>query len=204
MPEDRIEAQARSSPAPRRRVAGASRSQRRRQSSVLRYIAVLFFAAFVLLLFTFMMERRQYQRLQEENQDNIQQSVSATQTLNGILEENKALQDQVDQLEQELARQKTAANEFEVALDGATDALAHTENVLAWTSQAMDYFWQINEAYVRGKIRLCRSLIEQLESPDTTPEAGPLAEYLPRESATDNDRFSPYDRYMEIREKVIK
>lgn len=204
MSEDRRETPDQPSPAPRRRPAGASRSQRRRQSSVFRYIAVLFCAAFVLLLFTFLMERRQYQRLQEENQDNIQQSVSATQTLNGILEENKALQDQVDQLEQELARQKTAANELETGLDGATDALAHMENVLTWTSQAMDYFWQIDEAYVRGKIRLCRSLIEQLESPDTTPEAGPLAEYLPKESATDNDRFSPYDRYMEIRGKVIK
>ena len=205
MPEDRRETPNQSSrPAPRRRLAGPSRSQRRRQSSVFRYIAVLFCAAFVLLLFTFIMERRQYQRLQEENQDNKQQSVSATQTLNGILEENKALQDRVNQLEQELAQEKDAASAFEVSLDGAADALAHTENVLTWTSQAMDYFWQINEAYVRGKLRLCRSLIEQLESPDTTPEAGPLAEYLPKESATDNDRFSPYDRYMEIRERVIK
>lgn len=202
MSEDRIEAPAHSTPAPRRQSARAGRS--RRQSSVLRYIAVLFFAAFVLLLITFIMERRQYQRLQEENQDNIRQSVSATQTLNGILEDNKALQDQVKELEQELARQKAAANEFEAGLDGATAALAHTENVLVWTSQAMDYFWQIDEAYVRGKIGLCRSLIEQLESPDTTPEAGPLAEYLPKESATGNDRFSPYDRYMEIRNKVIK
>lgn len=204
MPEDRRETPAQPSPAPKRRLARPSKSQRRRQTSVLRYIAVLFCAAFVLLLFTFMMERRQYQQLQKENQDNKQQSVSATQTLNGILEENKALQDRVDQLEQELARQQAAANEFEVSLDGATDALAHTENVLAWTSQAMDYFWQIDEAYVRGRIKLCRSLIERLESPDTTPEAGPLAEYLPKESATENDRFSPYDRYMEIRGKVIK
>ena len=171
---------------------------------MLRYIAVLFFAAFVLLLITFIMERRQYQRLQEENQDNIRQSVSATQTLNGILEDNKALQDQVKELEQELARQKAAANEFEAGLDRATAALTHTENVLAWTSQAMDYFWQINDAYVRGRTQLCRELITQLESPETTPAAGPLMEYLPKENSTGTDRYSPYDRYMEIRGKVIK
>lgn len=189
MSEDRIEAPAHSTPAPRRQSARAGRS--RRQSSVLRYIAVLFFAAFVLLLITFIMERRQYQRLQEENQDNIRQSVSATQTLNGILEDNKALQDQVKELEQELARQKAAANEFEAGLDRATAALTHTENVLAWTSQAMDYFWQIDEAYVRGRYSLCRQLITGLQEQE-------LAEYLPKESTTDNDRFSPADRYQEI------
>ena len=59
------------------------------------------------------------------------------------------------------------------------------------TSQAMDWFWQINEAYVRGKYALCRQLMESLE------KAG-LKEWLPQESVTDNGRFSPADRYQEI------
>ena len=93
--------------------------QKRRQKSVFQYIAILFGAAFVLLLFTFVMERRQYQLLQEQNEA------------------------------------------------------------------------QIDEAYAKGRYSLCRSLIQNLQS------AG-LAEYLPKESTTDNDRFSPYDRYQEI------
>lgn len=181
--------------AKRRRV-----QQRRKRNSVFRYIAVLFAAAFVLLLLTFMMERRQ--SLQQIN--DLKQSNSAAQTLQGLIDENKALQDQVNQLEQELAQEKAAASTFEVSLDGVTDSLAHTENVLAWTTQAMDYFWQINDAYVRGRTKLCRELITQLESPDTTPAAGSLAEYLPKENSTGTDRFSPYDRYMEIRNKVMK
>lgn len=193
MPEDRIEIPGRSSPAPRRRLAGAGKNRRRRQSSVFRYIAVLFFAAFVLLLFTFMMERRQYQRLQEENQDNKQQSVSATQTLNGILEEN-------EQLKAELEEQKGALEELQSRFDRLEDDYTAAEQARvrqSRTAEAMDWFWQINEAYVRGRYSKCRELIASLEG-------GGLEEYLPKESATNNDRFSPYDRYMEIRNKVIK
>ena len=61
--------------------------------------------------------------------------------------------------------------------------------------EAMDWFWQIDEAYAKGRYSLCRSLITSLD------EAG-LTEYLPKESITDNDRFSPYDRLAEIREIV--
>lgn len=194
MPEDRRETPDHPSrPAPRRRLARPSRSQRRRQSSVFRYIGVLFCAAFILLLFTFMMERRQYQRLQEENQDNKQQSVSATQTLNGILEENKQLKEQLE--EQQGALEELQGRFARLEDDYTAAEQARVEQ--SRTAEAMDWFWQINEAYVRGRYSKCRELISSLEG-------GGLEEYLPKESATNNDRFSPYDRYMEIRNKVIK
>lgn len=193
MSEDRRETPDQPSPAPRRRLARPSKSQRRRQRSVLQYIAVLFCAAFVLLLFTFMMERRQYQRLQEENQDNIQQSVSATQTLNGILEENKQLKEQLETQEQQLKDLQDQYDKLKADYDAAQQAGIERSR----TAEALDWFWQINEAYVRGRYSKCRELIASLEG-------GGLADYLPKVSATDNDRFSPYDRYMEIRNKVIK
>ena len=193
MPEDRRETPGQSSrPAPRRRSAGPSRSQRRRQSSVFRYIAVLFCAAFVLLLFTFMMERRQYRQLQAENQDNKQQSVSATQTLNGILEENKQLKEQLEEQEKQLEDLQSRFDQLEADYNVAEQANIEQSR----TAEALDWFWQINEAYVRGKYSLCRSLMEDMGEL--------LVPYLPNYSVTDNDRFSPYDRYMEIREKVIK
>lgn len=193
MSEDRRETPDQPSPAPRRRLARPSKSQRRRQRSVLQYIAVLFCAAFVLLLFTFMMERRQYQRLQEENQDNIQQSVSATQTLNGILEENKQLKEQLETQEQQLKDLQDQYDKLKADYDAAQQAGIERSR----TAEALDWFWQINEAYVRGRYSKCRELIASLEE-------GGLADCLPKVSATDNDRFSPYDRYMEIRGKVIK
>lgn len=191
MPENCREAPDQTSrPAPKRRLARPSRGQRRRQSQVLRYIAVLFCAAFFLLLFTFIMERRQYQQLREDNK---QQSVSATQTLNGILEENELLKEQ-------LAESDEQSRELADQLAAARDRQAETEERLRAaekTAPAMDWFWQINEAFVRGRYAKCRELIASLE------EDG-LENSLPRESATGNDRFSPYDRYMEIRGKVVK
>ena len=46
------------------------------------------------------------------------------------------------------------------------------------------------QAYVRGRTALARQLIEQMGSE--------LPQYLPTESITNNERFSPYDRYQEI------
>ena len=161
--------------------------QRRRQKSVFQYIAILFGAAFVLLLFTFLMERRQYQLLQEQNAaqiDDLQQSVNAVQSLNSLYEENAALKEKTQDLEEQ-----TQALQEQV--DQLQQQVADLSEQAEKTSQAMDWFWQIDEAYVRGRYTLCRQLMESLE------EAG-LKEWLPKESITDNDRFSPYDRYQEI------
>ncbi|MEY8402173.1 hypothetical protein AALA54_02370 [Oscillospiraceae bacterium 44-34] len=169
---------------PRRR-----KSQQRRRSSVFRYIAVLFAAAFVLLLYTFMMERRQSQ----QQIDDLRQSASATRTLQGLLDENSLLKIKIDELGEqvkELKRQLAAAqadqSEAETQLQAQERAV-----------QAMHWFWQIDEAYVRGRNKLCRELIQSLE------DAG-LQNDLPRENFTQNDRFSPYDRYLEIRGRLIK
>ena len=165
--------------------------QRRRQRSVSQYVAILFGAAFLLLLVTFLMERRQYEQIQEENQeqiDDLRQSVSAVQSLEELYSENAALREQVDELETQLEQSQEQAGN----LAQANEALSLQ---LERTGQAMDWFWQIDEAYVRGRYSLCRDLMENLE------EAG-LAVYLPRESITDNGRYSPYDRYQEIRDAL--
>ena len=181
------EAPAPESGPPQRR---SSRSQqKRRQRSVFQYITILFAAAFVLLLFTFIMERRQNELLQQENQeqiDNLQQSVTAVQSLDNLYKENEALRDRVDELEQQL---QTAAQDLQSEKTTLLQQLEGKEKAL----QAMDWFWQIDEAYAKGRYSLCRSLIQNLQS------AG-LVEYLPKESTTGNDRFSPYDRYQEIYE----
>ena len=66
---------------------------------------------------------------------------------------------------------------------------------LVSTTIRKNLIWQIDEAYVKSKWSLCRKLIQ------TMPEG--LADYLPQESVTDNGRFSPADRYAEIRQKVL-
>lgn len=170
--------------------------QTRRKKSVFQYIAILFAAAFVLLLFTYVMDKRQNELLQQQNQeqiDNLQQSVSAVQSLQNLYDENAALKEQVKNLEAQLTD-----------LNGQVQNLeAQTENLTARldkSCQAMDLFWQIDEAFVREKYTLCRKLIQAME--DST-QGSALTEYLPKESTTDNQRFSPYDRYQEIYAAVI-
>ena len=182
-------------PAPKQTPHGERRSarnqQKRRQRSVFQYITILFAAAFVLLLFTFVMERRQHEILQQENQeqiDNLQQSVTAVQSLDNLYNENEELRDQVASLEQQL---QTAAQDLQSEKTTLLQKVEGQEKSL----QAMDWFWQIDEAYAKGRYSLCRSLIQNLQS------AG-LVEYLPKESTTENDRFSPYDRYQEIYENL--
>ncbi len=166
--------------------------QRRRQRSVFQYIAILFAAAFLLLLYTFAMERRQNEILQQENQEHQQQSVSAVQTLEGLMEENAQMKEQLQQLEDQLAEaQRACASE-------QADKLAAQQSLQDQTrvQEAMDWFWQIDEAFVLKKYTLCRTLIGQLE-------ASGLVGSLPENSVTENGRFSPKDRFQEIRDKVL-
>lgn len=155
--------------------------------SVLSYMTILFAAAFILLLMAYFMQ----QRNSEATIDGLKDSVSAIQNAQEVYEENASLRQQIQQLEDEL---QAAQNEIS-GLERSNALLQTEKDALSLsaqrTAQAMDWFWQINEAYVRGRYSLCRQLIESID------QAG-LVQYLPTESATDNDRFSPYDRYQEI------
>lgn len=156
-----------------------------KRNPVLFYLMILFAAAFVLLLMSFLMQRRANQ----EAIDNLQQtSNSATQSLENTIRQNEELTKQVEDLQ-------TAATEHQQTIRAQEQELKDLEaenEVLTKSTQALDWFWQINEAYVRGRYSLARELIEEMGTE--------LPQYLPQESATDNDRFSPYDRYQEIYE----
>ncbi len=181
-------------PAPEPRTPRVSRGQqRRRQRSVFQYITILFAAALVLLFYTFMMERRQFELQQEENQaslSNLQkESVSAVQRLESLVEENELLKQQVQDLQEDQEKLEENISQLE-------EQSIQLQEQLARTGQAMDWFWQIDEAYVRGRTSLCRELIASFE-------AAGLTDALPLENATGTERFSPADRYQEIRDAVL-
>lgn len=163
--------------------------QRRRRNSVFQYIAVLFMAAFVLLLYTFMMERRQSQ----QQINDLKQSNSAAQTLQGLIDENDRLKTEAKKLEEqveELQRQLAAAEERQAALQ---NEIQNEEKV----TLAMEWFWQLNDAYVRGRLKQCREMI-------ATIEESQLEKLLPTENSANENYLSPAERYAEIRKRVIK
>ena len=104
------------------------------------------------------------------------ENIALKDELEALTEENEALKKENAQLIQERDEAQAAAE------------------VQSRTAEAMDWFWQIDEAYVRGRYNLARSLLEQMDDA--------LVEFLPQESATDTDRFSPAQRYQEIYEAL--
>ena len=174
--------------------ARLARQQRKRQRSVVFYIGILFAAAFLLLAMSFAMERRQNaEDMDDLNQSltGLKDSVSAMQSVQNLYEENTALLERVAELEEDLARAEEQRN----YLADKVESQEAEKDVLQKSVQALDWFWQINEAYVRGRYTTARNLIAQLE------ESG-LVENLPRVSITENGRFSPYDRYQEIHDAL--
>ena len=170
-------------------------SHKHRQKSVFQYITILFAAAFVLLLYTFMMERRQNDILQQQSNDKLnqlqQQSISAVQSLDNRYQENEYLKQSMDHLETRISNLEQEKQQLEQDLAASQDTVEWQQR----SAQALDWFWQVDEAYVRGKYSLCRTLMRHLED---TGDGDPLKNYLPQESATKNGRFSPYHRYEEI------
>ena len=158
-----------------------------RLRSVVHYIAILFAAAFLLMLMTYLMDRRQNEEVVDslnQSVSGLRESLSNMQSVQEIYEENQALLQKIDHLEDQLDTLERQGSAQAAELEQAEQ-----------TRQAMDWFWQIDEAYVLGRFSLCRDLIQSLED-------GGLVEYLPQDSITDNDRFSPALRYQEIREAL--
>ena len=158
-------------------------TREKRQRSVVHYIAILFAAAFILMLLTYLMDQRQNRAVVDslnQSLSGLQESLSDQTSLQDIYEDNQALIAQVDQLEDQLE-----------ALDRENQTQQRELDQQEKSVQAMDWFWQIDEAYVLGRYTLCRELIQELE-------AAGLVSALPQESITDNGRFSPADRYQEI------
>lgn len=160
----------------------AEHTRPRRRISVMGYLLILFVVAFLLLLLAYF----QQQRVNADTSNALQQSVSAVQSIQNLIDDNEALRSRVADLEDQVE-----------ALSAQSDELADT---MERTNRAMDLFWQVDEAYVRGRYTLCRQLIQRLED---LSDGAPLKSYLPTESTTDTDRFSPAERYQEIFKAVF-
>lgn len=162
--------------APRNLQHQAEHTRVNRRFNVMGYLAILFVVAFLLLGFAYL----QQQRINQETTDALKQSSSAFQSIQGLMAENETL------------RQQVAALEGQVEdLEGQVAAMGAEQQQKAVSLAAMGYFWQIDEAYVRGRYTLCRQLIREFEG-----LYDPAC--LPTEKVPENDRFSPADRYREI------
>lgn len=161
----------------------AEHTRSRRRAPIAGYMAILFATAFLLLGLAYF----QQQRLNTEATDALKQSASAVETIQNMMEENETLRARVEELE---ARQA----ELEQKLWNSEAFSAEVQNDLREKNdavKAMDYFWQIDEAYALKRYTTCRELIRSFEESGLVPS-------LPSEKAFDNKRFCPQERYQEI------
>jgi len=172
------------SPSPSHQPRRQRETARNNKNRVISYLAILFAAAFLLLLMSYFMQ----QRTNNEVIDGLTQSLNSIHSLQNLVDANEALEKENSRLEGENR-----------ALEQERDVLAGEALALKDQAAAMQYFWQINEAYARGRYKLCRSLIEEMEAQiPVSGEDAKLSDFLSKENITGTERFSPYDRYMEI------
>lgn len=160
-----------------------------KKNPVLLYLVILFAAAFVLLLMSYRMQQRANQVAMENLQ---QTSNSATQSLENLITERDALSEQVDEMQTQLDEVKNQLKSTQTE----KQTLQQQANDLSRQLKAMEYFWQIDDYYTRGFYTQARTLIGTVE------EQG-LQEALPKENTTGTDRFSPAERYQEIRNALL-
>jgi len=184
----------RSQDRPEGRRVSRGRAQRSCQNRVTIYMLILFAAAFLLLLMAFLMQHRANRETIDDLTNSMEQSMTSIHSLQNLVDSNTSLQAQVKELEEELkALEKNYQDEIQAHQQSVYSGIAAAEerDKAKQALDAMDWFWQVNEAYVRGRYSLCRRLIDTMEEQK-------LAQFLPEDSVTDNGRFSPAGRYKEI------
>ena len=151
------------------RTERASAKAERRKRSALVYLVILFAAAFLMLLLAYFMQQRNSAEI-IGNLSDLRESMGNIQSIDQLVEENRALREeneglkgQLAALEQEYEQQKEIAYNYWVELDGITDTLSNVYHNLESRETAMGLFWQLDEAYVTGDYEFCRELISRLE-----------------------------------------
>lgn len=160
------------------------------KARVFRYMAILFAAAFLLLLLAFLMQNR-------ANQETISDLAESVSSVHNVVEENEALRQQIEALEQELEElNETYLDEVSWHQSRIYEDLRNRE-----APYAMDYFWQLDQAYLRGQYSLCRELIEELEKMCDYKDA-PISDHLLTQNYFDPDKPSMAQRYQQIRDAL--
>lgn len=143
----------------------AEHARPRNRSAVMTYLVILFAAAFLLLLLSYFMQ----ERVNRETIGTLEsQSVSAVQTLENIMAENKSLKEQVAQLEEDLS---VVRGQLAAERNNLQASQAREEEVLQ-ALDAMDWLREIQGLYEKQYYRTARTMILAFEA-SGLPEALP-------------------------------
>lgn len=133
-------------------------------SSVILYLAILFSAAFALLLLAYFMQ----QRSAEETIGNLTQSITSMESLDKLIEENRALREEMKAMDDAQDALQDAYDQlqedYEQVLEQVTTTTAEND---FWT-----LLWQVETLYLDKQYEECAECMMQMqtESSLTVPE----------------------------------
>ncbi len=157
-----------------------------KSNHVMNYLVILFAAAFLLMLLSYFMQ----QRTNQEAMEGLKQSVSTMSSWTEVVAQNEALEEQVADLERQLAGAQAALTETQQQAGDLQGKLADSRE----TIYAMDKLLELQRLYDAKQYKAARALLETFDG-----------SYLPEEpfgDAEDGEVLSPAQRYANIKEAL--
>lgn len=147
------------------------------------YMVILFAVAFLLLLVSYFMQQRQSDQqvidgLEQKNMSSMQIAQNVIERNQTLMEENKALREKLDQMEE------------------SAETLAAQQKEQEQTTLALDWLWRIEREYFQGRYSNTRNLIREME-------AAGLEAFLPAQPLADQDYRTPLEQYQAIRDLLF-
>lgn len=166
-------------------VTPSRRTERKRHHmSVMGYLVILFAVAFLLLLLAYF----QQQRSNSEATDALRQSASAVESIENLMDDNKSLQKQVEDLQNQVIEIKEKNTQATAQIVGQEQAL-----------QSMDWLREIQALYQKQYYKACRAMISEFENTG-------LVSALPQDGLhayNDEQVPSPAQTYADIKEALF-
>lgn len=157
-----------------------------KSNHVMNYLVVLFAAAFLLLLLSYFMQQRNNQ----EAMEGLKESVSTMTSVQDLIAQNSALEDQVQDLEEQLAQAQTALTETQKQAGTLQGSLVESRE----TIYAMDQLLELQSLYAAKQYRAARTLLESFDG-----------SYLPEDplrESEDREVLSPAQIYSNIKDAL--
>lgn len=157
-----------------------------KSNHVMNYLVILFAAAFLLMLLSYFMQ----QRTNQEAMEGLKESVTTMTSVQDLIAENNALEQQVQALEDQLSGIQSALAEAQQQAGELQGRLMEDRE----TIYAMDKLLELQGLYEAKQYKAARALLETFDGA-----------YLPQEplrESEDHEVLSPAQIYADIKEAL--
>lgn len=166
--------------------------------SVMIYMVILVVAAFLLLLVAYIMQERTASTV-EGLQEGFHESVSSLKTIDQLVDDNRALQEEVAQLKEEQARLESELSTSKADAEHSADHIASLNRRLQEAqenTQALAAVNQLRTLYNNGNRKAAKALLDDFPYDfDLETVLGRVSDGLTEEEL---ERYDPLNSYQRI------